>query len=123
MDKLVAIEEAIGKHVAWMSLIREAVLEAPTGIDVESIRADDRCEFGQWLYASHWLPEERATEYYQDVRRVHAAFHDLAAKVAMLAASGRAVEAYTLLYGEYVTMSGRLAIALRAWQAALRRGG
>lgn len=123
MDKLVAIEEAIGKHVAWMSLIREAVLEAPTGIDVESIRADDRCEFGQWLYASHWLPEERATEDYQDVLRVHAAFHDLAAEVAMLAASGRVVEAYTLLYGEYVTMSGRLAIALRAWQAALRRGG
>ena len=123
MDKLVAIEEAIGKHATWMSELRQSILEVPAGIDVESIRADDRCEFGQWLYASHWLPEDRTSACYQEVRRVHAGFHDLAAQVAMLAASGRAVEAYTLLYGEYVTMSGRLAIALRAWQAALRRGG
>jgi len=28
-------------------------------------------------------------------------------------------EAYTLLYGEYMTLSGRLVLAMRAWQTNL----
>ena len=120
MDQVAEIEDALGKHALWMSELRQAVLYAPAGIDVESIRADDRCEFGRWLYGSHWSSAERASESYEEVRRVHAEFHQLAGEVVDLAASGRTLEAYGLLYGDYVTISGRLAIAMRAWQAKLR---
>ena len=50
---------------------------------------------------------------------MHTEFHELAAQVVELAASGKKNEAYALFYGEYVTMSGRLALTLRAWQDRL----
>ncbi|EXI71063.1 MAG: hypothetical protein AW07_03809 [Candidatus Accumulibacter sp. SK-11] len=105
-----------------MSELRQAVLDARSGPDVEAIRADDRCDFGQWLYGPRLSAEDRATDSYEEVRRLHAEFHQLAAEVIERAAAGEAAEAYTLLYGEYVTLSGRLALAMRAWQARLRQG-
>ncbi len=122
MDKIAQIEEALGKHALWMSKLRQAVLDAPRGIDLEAIGADDRCDFGRWLYGASWSSDERASRFYQEVRRVHADFHRVAAEVVELAVSGRTTEAFGVLYGEYVTTSGRLAIALRAWQEDLRQG-
>ncbi|MBO3705596.1 MAG: CZB domain-containing protein [Candidatus Accumulibacter sp.] len=122
MDRVRDIEEAIGAHARWMSELRQAVLDAHSGADVEAIRADDRCDFGQWLYGPRLSAEDRATESYDEVRRLHAEFHQLAATVVERAAAGEAAEAYTLLYGDYVTLSGRLALAMRAWQARLLQG-
>ncbi|WP_300452941.1 CZB domain-containing protein [Accumulibacter sp.] len=121
MNNIADIEEAIGKHARWMSELRQAILEAQPGIDLAETLADDRCEFGQWLYGPTWSPEDLGTEHYQAVRRLHASFHALAAQIVTLAASGRVVDAYTLLYDDYLTMSGRLAIAMRAWQEDFRR--
>jgi len=119
MDRVRDIEEAIGAHARWMSELRQAILDARAGVDVEAIRADDRCEFGQWLYGPRLSDEDRATNSYEEVRRLHAEFHQLAADVVERAAAGGAAGAYTLLYGEYVTLSGRLGLAMRAWQACL----
>lgn len=113
------IEDAIGKHTRWMSALQQVVFDARAAMDVESIRAADQCEFGKWLCASFWLPEDRATDQYQEVRKVHAEFHALAGQIVELAASGKAVEAYSLLFGEYITLSGQLALTLREWQKAL----
>ena len=122
MDKLRDIEEAIGAHASWMSDLRQAILDARSGVEAAMIRADDQCEFGKWLYGSRWSAEDRTTDSYQEVRQLHADFHELAAQVVERAAQGKTVEAYALLYGEYVTMSGRLALALRAWQGRLLQG-
>ncbi|SBT04073.1 conserved hypothetical protein [Candidatus Accumulibacter aalborgensis] len=122
MNDVVDIEAAIGQHAVWMTHLRNAVLGAYSGMDREYIRADNQCEFGKWLYGSHLSAEQRVSEYFQAVQRLHAEFHQLAARVLDLAASGRMVEAYSLLYGEYVTMSGRLVIAMRAWQEKLKAG-
>lgn len=122
MDRVRDIEEAIGAHARWMSELRQAVLDATAGVDVEAIRADDRCDFGKWLYGPRLTAEDRATEDFEEVRRLHAAFHQMAAEVVERAAAGQTVEAYALLYGEYVTLSGRLALAMRAWQARLLQG-
>ena len=116
------IEEAIGAHALWMSELRQAILDARPGVEVGGIRADDQCEFGQWLYGSRLSAADRMTESYQEVCRLHAEFHDLAALLVERAAAGRIVEAYALLYDEYVTMSGRLALAMRAWQQRLLKG-
>ncbi len=123
MHKVANIEEAIGAHAMWMSHLRQAVLEAWPGFDLESIRAADQCEFGKWLYGPRLSDDERATDEYQAVERLHSEFHELAAQVVELAAAGQAAEAYGLLYGDYVTMSGRLALAMRAWQESLSTGG
>jgi hypothetical protein len=67
--------------------------------------------------------EDRGTPEYQAVERLHSEFHELAAQVVELAAVGQTAEAYGLLYGDYVTMSGRLALAMRAWQESLSTSG
>jgi len=105
-----------------MSELRQAILDAKAGVDVEAIRADDRCEFGQWLYGPRLSAEDRAAKDFEEVRRLHAEFHQLAAEVVERALAGQTVEAYALLYGKYVTLSGRLALAMRAWQARLLQG-
>jgi hypothetical protein len=113
------IEKAIDAHAHWASFIRKAVVERKSSIDLESIRADNRCEFGKWLHGVQWLEDGPAKEAYWGVRELHAEFHEVSARVVELALSGKIVKAYTLLYGEYLTMSGRLVIAMRTWQSAL----
>lgn len=123
MHKVADIEEAIGSHAMWMSQLRQAVLEAQPGFDLESIRAADQCDFGKWLYGPRVSEEDRGTPEYQAVERLHSEFHELAAQVVELATVGQTAEAYGLLYGDYVTMSGRLALAMRAWQESLSTSG
>ena len=68
----------------------------------------------------HWQQtDDRLTENYLEVWRVHAEFHELARRIVELAAAGQVADAYTLLYGEYITLSGRLVLAMRAWQENL----
>jgi hypothetical protein len=123
VNKVRDIEEAIASHAVWMSEMRQAVLDARLGsIEVEDIRAEDRCQFGRWLTGPLLTPEDRETDIYREVRRLHAEFHELAAQIVEKAARGQTVDAYALLYGEYVTMSGRLALSLRAWHERLLNG-
>ena len=118
-DKVGDLEQAIAAHVHWMTLLRQAVLDAVSGIDVESIAAHNQCEFGKWLHGPGVSPDERLTDHYLEVRRLHAEFHELAGRIVELAAADQVAEAYTLLYGEYITLSGRLILAMRAWQSKL----
>ena len=118
-DKVGDLEQAIAAHVRWMTLLRQAVIDAVSGIDVESIAAHNQCEFGKWLHGAGLTPDDRLSDEHLEVRRVHAEFHGLARRIVELAAAGRMAEAYTLLYGEYMTLSGRLVLAMRAWQASL----
>jgi len=114
------LEAALAAHVIWMSELRQAIVNAATTPGAECVRADDKCPFGRWLYGPTLSLEERATEYYREVRALHAEFHQVGARVLELAAQGKVFEAYRILYGEYLTMSGRLALAIRAWQKALQ---
>lgn len=113
------IEEAIGAHARWMVELSRAVLEARPDIDAADLRATDCCELGRWLYGPSFSSADREAETYREVDRLHGEFHEMAARVVELAAEGRSAEAYALLYGDYVTLSGRLAMALRVWQSRL----
>ena len=119
MDKVADIEQAISAHRQWMGQLRQAVFDALSGIDVQSIRSDSLCEFGKWLHGAGLSADDRLTDHYLEVCRLHAEFHELAGKIVELAATGQVAEAYTLLYGEYITLSGRLILAMRAWQSKL----
>ena len=113
------LEQAIAAHVHWMTLLRQAVLDAVSGVDVESIAAHNQCEFGKWLHGPGLSADDRLTDDYLEVWRVHAEFHELARRIVELAAAGQMVEANTLLYGEYITLSGKLVLTMRTWQASL----
>lgn len=121
VDKVKELEDALAAHVVWMSELRQAIVDAVTTRDAERVRADNKCPFGQWLYGPSLSLEDRATEYYREVRQLHAGFHEVGARVLDLSAQGKVFEAYRTLYGEYLTMSGKLALAIRAWQKALQK--
>jgi hypothetical protein len=113
------LEQAIAAHVHWMTLLRQAVLDAVSGINVDSIAAHNQCEFGKWLHGPGLSADDRLTDDYLEVWRVHAEFHELARRIVELATAGQMVEANTLLYGEYMTVSGKLVLAMRSWQERL----
>lgn len=117
-NRLSELEEAIGDHVKWISKLQHGLLAAPSTLDPAMMRADNLCFLGRWLYGPSLSDEDRASDYYRDVRRLHTEFHELAGQIVELAASGLIFDAYHRLYGEYLTMSGRLVLAMRAWRDA-----
>lgn len=121
VDRIADIERAIRAHAVWLAELRRTLADAQRVPEVAAIRADDACEFGRWLYGPQLSDGERERGAYLAVLRLHAEFHELAAHVVELGASGRRLEAYTMLYGDCVTLSGKLVIAMRAWQTDLLR--
>lgn len=125
MERDFDIEKAIGAHVHWMSWLRQSVLAIFGSIgtndhfDIAKIRSGEGCELGKWLEGAQRIVPDRQNHSYHKVQRLHTEFHEASARVIELALSGNIMQAYTLLYGDFLTISGRLVLALRAWQTEL----
>ena len=75
---------------------------------------DNHCEFGRWLYED--FPKSESTlSIFEQVREIHAAFHQNAAHILRLALEGdRDTALETLsIQSEFMTLSGRLILMLR----------
>ena len=82
------ITSAIGAHSVWKSHLKEAVSSGNLDVPLETIAADDACQFGRWLVT---VAAEARTTYAQQhalVKGRHAHFHERAARVAELATTG-----------------------------------
>lgn len=122
MERVSDIEKAIGAHVHWVSWLREAVINtftAQTRFDIDQIRSVEGCDFGKWLESCQWMVRDPGNHWYVKIRRLHAEFHETSARIVEQAMSGNLLQAYSLLYGDLLTISGRMVIALRAWQTEL----
>ena len=99
--------EIIGAHVMWKQrLIAFLAGNSTEQLDPESIRHDGRCALGKWIYGdgqsmAH-LPR------YEEVRGLHAQFHQYAADVVRLHLAGNTPEAEKLLQDDYSKLSERL---------------
>lgn len=113
------IRNAVAAHDAWTRRLSTAINLGNCETAPGEIAVDDKCAFGQWLYGPTFDEETKAGKPYQVTRRLHAEFHDVAAKVAALAEAGRKSEAYALLDGEYTRVSGKLMRALTKWRGEL----
>jgi len=73
--------------------------------------------FGQWLYGDEITAGEKATPGYEEVCRLHARFHEEAARVLELALAGKRWEAAAALGdgSAYAMASMDLLNALAAW--------
>ena len=76
MDEL--LNAAITSHARWKGQLREA-LDRGQLPDPISVRADDRCDLGKWIYGEG-TAYQTASEY-QDLKILHAQFHETAARV------------------------------------------
>ncbi len=114
------IRAAVAAHDEWNRRLTTAInlgscTTAPTDIAV-----DDKCAFGQWLYGDDLDDDLKAGKPYQVTKRLHADFHDVAARVAELAEAGKKGDAYALLDGEYSQKSSKLLRALTKWRGELQ---
>jgi hypothetical protein len=99
--------EVIQAHVMWKQRLTSLLAgESAETLDPDTIRLDDLCQLGLWIYgegaAMAHLPQ------YEEVRELHAQFHRYAADVVRLYAAGRLDDAQNLLRGEYSKLSEKL---------------
>ncbi len=113
------ITNAMGAHGAWKLKLKTSIATGTFDQDVQSVSCDDRCQFGRWLHGPSIEPDTKASVPYQVVRRLHAEFHQSAAKVLAHALKGERAEATTVLDGDYAQRSDKLSRALLKWKREL----
>lgn len=99
--------EIIGAHVMWKQRLTSYLAGTSTEtLDPDTIRMDDRCALGKWIYGDGQAMA--ALSRLEEVRNLHAQFHQHAAEVVSLHQAGNTVDAEKLLNGEYSRLSERL---------------
>ena len=113
------IVHAIAAHAKWKFYLRQAIETGTSEWTVAEVRPDNRCDFGTWLRALP--PEDRDSQNWDEVSRLHAEFHREAAEVLKLALAGRREEAEAAIAqgGRFAKVSTKLTITMTAWQKAL----
>jgi hypothetical protein len=116
MADIQELDKAIGAHGMWKSRLKTAVTTGKTDAPVSTIRVDNECAFGKWLYGATLTASDKATADYKAVKDLHAQFHKLAGQVAELATSGKQDDADKLLSGDFTAVSMKLTAAMMAWK-------
>lgn len=99
--------EIIGAHVMWKQRLTAFLAGNSTEtLDPDTIQLDDRCGLGKWIYGDGKAMSELPR--YEEVRGLHAQFHQYAADVVRLHLAGNTAEAEKLLQGEYSKLSEKL---------------
>jgi methyl-accepting chemotaxis protein len=114
------VKTAIAAHSAWSARLKAAIASRHLDIPVSTVRTDNQCQFGKWLYGSEISAAEAQTQTYRQTKRLHAQFHEEAAKVAQLALAGQK-EAADQAMGSgsaYARVSAELTKVLTQWSVA-----
>jgi len=113
----------IAAHGMWKYRLREAVRTGNSDFSVGAVAADNRCPLGQWLYGEEGH-RSSGQHHYEQVRSLHAQFHQLTARILELAVNQRAEEARWALESgsEFLATSARLVTLLDAWRSVASGG-
>ena len=116
MVNLEAIQKGIAAHSAWKARLRTAVSSGKFDVLAATVAMDNQCEFGKWLYGLS--ADDKRTEQFNTVRRLHAQFHEEAARVVVWATSGQSEKAEQALAlgGSYAKASSELTGAMVSWR-------
>jgi hypothetical protein len=112
------IKNAVGAHGTWKNALRKAIETGKIDAHISSIiKGADQCSFGKWLYGPTITEKQRNSSHYQNVRELHAVFHEKASEVAQIIVSGNKAAAMKMLElnGEFSTASAALTTAMLAW--------
>ena len=114
------LRNAIAAHSAWTTRLRAAIAGGNLEMPVSTIRSDNQCQFGKWIYGPEHSPAERQSGNYRTAKQLHAQFHEEASKVAQLAAGGHQPEAERAMdsSSEYTRVSSALMNVLNKWSVA-----
>jgi len=116
------LDDAIGAHGRWKTNLKNAIATGSIDTSVETIRVNNQCAFGKWLYGATLTPKDKTSSHYRTVKDLHAEFHKTAARVAELAVTGKKVEAEKMmaLGGEFASISSKLTRAMMEWKEATK---
>jgi len=112
------LDEAVQKHAEWKLKFRGAINKQEQ-MDAATIRRDDCCQVGEWLYGDGKKTCGSKPEFQRAVDK-HKAFHIEAGKVAGLINSGKYAEAEAALGAgtSYASASNEVGVALIALKKA-----
>lgn len=101
---------AINAHLAWKKRLDD-LLTSPNGreaLDPLHVCRDDQCDLGKWIHGNA-ARIYGTNESFSRLRKVHADFHQAAAKVITLAQAGKDEEAQEALHtGDFARNSNRV---------------
>ncbi|MEK9142033.1 MAG: CZB domain-containing protein [Nitrospirota bacterium] len=115
------INKAIGAHGMWKTRLTHAIETGKMDATVDTVRMDNQCAFGKWLYGASLDAKDKRASHYEEVRSLHAKFHQVASQVVELALAGKKQQALQLmsLEGGYTEVSSKLTAAMSAWVKSL----
>ena len=86
------VMKAIGAHGKWVYHIEEAIKTGVSEFNLATVKTDNNCEFGKWLY-NDATAEFKSLPIYREIKDIHAKFHMEAGRVLALAVNGKKEEA------------------------------
>ncbi|MEZ5403465.1 MAG: CZB domain-containing protein [Bryobacteraceae bacterium] len=113
------IDKWVAAHGMWKARLNTAIENGKLDVPAATVRLDNYCDFGKWLYGASIPDGQKQTEHYTKVKALHADFHKAAAAVAALAEAGKPVEARNRMGGEFAKVSSQLTLAMTAWKKSL----
>ncbi len=110
------ISKGIGAHGKWKQRILSAIQTGESEWTPATVRQDNQCDFGKWLYACN--PQDKVSPHYEKVKELHAHFHTVAGGVLETALTGdkQKAESAVSMDSEYRTVSGKLTSEMMAWK-------
>ncbi len=113
------LTKGIASHGMWKQRLVDAIENGKSEWQPETVCQDDQCEFGKWLYSC--TPQDRASEHYPKVKRLHAEFHKVAANVLQLALNKEREDAEKAIgHGsKYADISSELTRSMMEWKKTL----
>lgn len=114
-----SLDKAIVAHAQWKFKIRAALDTGKTEVNPIHAGKDNECEFGKWLYSLP--PSDQANPHFQEVRKLHAEFHRLAARCITMATTGQKLVVEKSLHpgGDFSIATTGLTKAVMNWKSSL----
>ncbi len=117
MTKVDEIEQAISVHEMWKGKLKQAIETGKCDCTPDSIKVDNGCSFGKWLY-ERVDPVDKDSVKYKLMLDIHAQFHQQAGKILALALDSKSEEAEKLMQldGQFYSLSKQLIEHLHIWK-------
>lgn len=116
------IKKAIGAHGLWKARLVAAIETGKSEFVPEKVCTDNQCDFGKWLYGVTITSADKTGSHYESVRKLHAEFHKIAAKILELALAGKKDEAKKMMDpgSEFASLSSKLTVAMTQWAGSVK---
>jgi len=110
------IDEEISNHLQWIELVASLLSpDAPDDGEIDELTSHDQCSLGHWIESAD-AQKYRDSDTFQQLDKSHAAFHDLAGDLVILAQQD-SMEKAEEVEERFIHLSQEVIEALQAFKA------